>query len=65
MNNFNIPKILIFLIFILSMGLIIYDLITIITNFNSTWTPFGIITFCASALVVELSYEYLNKNKRK
>ena len=65
MNNFNITKILIFLIFILSMGLIIYDLITIITNFNSLWTPFGIITFCVSAIVAELSYEYLSKKKRK
>lgn len=65
MNNFNITKILIFLIFILSMGLIIYDLITIIMNFNSTWTPFGIITFCVAAIVAELSYEYLNKKKRK
>ena len=65
MNKLNVVNLLVLIVFLLSMGLIIYDLITIIMNFNSSWTPFGILTFCVSAIVAELSYEYLNKKKRK
>ena len=61
MINFNKKNIFFLLVFLLSIGLLAYDLFTIITNFNSTWTPFGIITFCISAVVAELSYENLSK----
>ena len=65
MNKLNVINLLILIIFLLSMGLIVYDLGTVIINFNSTWTPFGILTFCVSAIVAELSYEYLIHKKRK
>ena len=65
MNKLNVVNLLVLIVFLLSMGLIIYDLITIIMNFNSTWTLFGIIIFFVSAIVAELSYEYLSKKKRK
>ena len=65
MNKLNVTNLLVLIIFLLSLGLIIHDLINIIINFNAMWTPFGIITFFIAVIIAELSYEYLSKKKRK
>ncbi len=65
MEKINYTNLLIVIAFILSIGLVIYDLINITINFNAMWTPYGVITFWIAAFTAELSYECLTQKKRK
>lgn len=59
MKKINKKGLITLLVFSVSTLIVFYDLLTIITHFNATWTYWGIFTFCISAVVMELSYEYL------
>ena len=61
MKKVNKKNLIMLMIHLMSMLIVLYDLTIITIKLNSCWSAFGLITFCISAILMELTYEYLNK----
>ncbi len=59
MKKINKKNLTILILNLVSLGAVFYDLFVIITKLSVCWTVFGILSFCFFAIILELSYEYL------